>query len=96
MVVRSWVFLHAIMIEKDLAVLESGPPTHLSPNVNGPLFVLVPKGTGNFLATYIDLDEIAENTQALIFLNRAHPIYREHLDEISFDNSSTIVDLGSM
>ena len=28
------------------------------------IFCSRPKGTGNFLATYIDLDEIAENTQA--------------------------------
>ena len=54
------------------------------------IFCSRPKGTGNFLATYIDLDEIAENTQADIpkpsksYLPRA-------LKDISFDNSSTIV-----
>ena len=49
-----------------------------------------PKGTGDFIATYIDLDEIAKKTQTDI--PRPSKSYvPKNLKEISFDNSSTIV-----
>ena len=48
------------------------------------------KGTGDFLATYIDLDEIANNIQTDI-PKPSKAYLPNNLAEISFDNSSTIV-----
>ena len=54
------------------------------------IFCSRPKGTGDFLATYIDLDEIADKTQTVI--PKPSPIHLpKDLKNISFDNSSTIV-----
>ena len=49
-----------------------------------------PKGTDHFLATYIDLDEIAEKTQTDIPRPSKSYVPKD-LEEISFNNSSTIV-----
>ena len=48
------------------------------------------KGIGDFLATYIDLDEIANNTQTDI-PKPSKAYLPNDLSEISFNNSSTIV-----
>ncbi len=49
-----------------------------------------PKGTSDFLATYIDLDEIADHTQTVI--PKPSPIHLPRdLKDISFDDSNTIV-----
>ena len=49
-----------------------------------------PKGTGQFVATYIDLDEIAKNTQTDI--PRPHTSHLPKiLDDLRFDNPSTVV-----
>lgn len=54
------------------------------------IFSSRPKGTGNFLATYIDLDEIAKNTQ--IDIPKPSELYLpEDHGGISFENASTIV-----
>ena len=54
------------------------------------IFCSRPKGTGNFIATYIDLDEIAENAQTDIPIPSESYLPKD-LEDISFDNSSTIV-----
>ena len=54
------------------------------------IFCSRPKGTGNFLATYIDLDEIAKNTQ--IDIPKPSELYLpEDQGRISFEDASTIV-----
>ena len=54
------------------------------------IFCSRPNGTGNFLATYIDLDEIANETQADIPKPSESHLPKD-LEEICFANSSTIV-----
>ena len=54
------------------------------------IFCSRPNGIGNFIAAYIDLDEIAENTQIDI-PKPSNSYLPDDLGEISFDNSSTIV-----
>ena len=49
-----------------------------------------PKGTGDFLATYIDLDKIADNTQTVI-PKPSRTYFPKDLKNINYDNSSTIV-----
>ena len=54
------------------------------------VFYSRPNGTGNYKATYIDLDEIANKTQTDIPIpNEVH--LPKDLEEITSDNSSTIV-----
>lgn len=49
-----------------------------------------PKGTGDFLATYIDLDKIADNTQTVI-PKPSRTYFPKDLKNINYDNSNTIV-----
>lgn len=54
------------------------------------IFCSRPKRSGNFIATYIDLDEIANKTQTAI--PKPSKLYLpKYLEEINVDNSSTIV-----
>lgn len=54
------------------------------------VFYSRPNGTGNYKSTYIDLDEIANNTQTYIPIpNEVH--LPKDIEEITSDNSSTIV-----
>ena len=54
------------------------------------IFCSRPKGTSNFIATYIDLDEIGNKTQADI-PKPSKSYLPEDLEQIDVDNSSTIV-----
>ena len=54
------------------------------------IFCSRPKGKGDFIATYIDLDEIAGNTQTDI-PKPSESYLPDNLKDINFDNPSTIV-----